>query len=146
MTVADNLRRQHDAALVMSGRLFDLIDSYAGGRDAFAIAMQLTRLVGLLRIHLAQEDVQLYPSLIASEDPEVAKLARIYAEEMGGLATELEIFAQHWSCSASIGGAFDEFREDAHMLLMALSVRIEREDRYLYPLVDATASGGRKAA
>jgi hypothetical protein len=146
MTATDNLRHQHDAALAMSDRLFHLIDDHDGGRDAYAISMQLNKLVGLLRIHLAQEDVQIYPELVASRDPEVARLAMAYANEMGGLAIELEIFAQHWSCSASISGAFDEFREDANVLLLALAVRIEREDRYLYPLADAATAAPRKAA
>ena len=145
MTITENLRRQHDAALCMSNRLFDLIEAYDGGRDAFDIAMQLNKLVGLLRIHLAQEDVAIYPELIASLDPAVARLARSYADEMGGLATELEIFALHWSCSASIVSSFDEFREEANALLLHLAVRIEREDRYLYPLVEPTAPE-RKAA
>src|SRR5213075_3401705 len=111
MTATDDLRRQHDTALAMSDRLFDLMDGYDGGRDAYDIAMQLNKLVGLLRIHLAQEDVQLYPELIASKDQDVARLARPYAKEMGGLAIELEIFAQHWSCSAGIVRNFEEFRE-----------------------------------
>jgi len=145
MAVTTNLRRQHDAALAMSDRLVDLMDSYDGGRDAYDIAMQLNRLVGLLRIHLAHEDVELYPELIASPDEEVARLARSYADEMGGLAIELEIFAQHWSCSAGIVSNFDEFREATSTLLLHLAVRIERENRYLYPLADEAATK-RKAA
>jgi hemerythrin-like domain-containing protein len=146
MTSTDNLRRQHDAALAMSDRLLDLMDSYDGGRDTYAIAMQLNRLVGLLRIHLAQEDVHLYPALAASGDPAVSQLALAYANEMGGQAIELEIFAQHWSCTASIAGAFDEFRKEADALLLAIAARIERENRYLYPLADAAAATQRKAA
>jgi hemerythrin-like domain-containing protein len=146
MTATDSLRRQHDTALAMSDRLFDLMDGYDGGRDAYDIAMQLNKLVGLLRIHLAQEDVQLYPDLIASQDQEVARLARSYAKEMGGLAIELEIFAQHWSCSAGIVSNFEEFREATSALLLHLAVRIERENRYLYPLADAAAAHRRKAA
>ena len=146
MNATDNLRRQHDAALAMSDRLFDLIDSHDDGRDTNAIALQLNKLVGLLRIHLAQEDVQLYPELIVSPDQDVARLARSYAKEMGGLAIELEIFAQHWSCSASIVGNFEEFREEANALLLKLAVRIERENRYLYPLADAAMALKRKAA
>jgi hypothetical protein len=146
MTATDSLRHQHDTALAMSDRLFDLMDGYDGGRDAYDIAMQLNKLVGLLRIHLAQEDVQLYPELIASQDKEVAKLARSYANEMGGLAIELEIFAQHWSCSAGIVSNFEEFREATSTLLLHLAVRIERENRHLYPLADAAAALKRKAA
>jgi hypothetical protein len=146
MSATEHLRRQHDAALDVSSRLFDLMDSYDGGRDAFPIAMQLNKLVGLLRIHLAQEDVELYPALFASRDGAVARLARCYATEMGGLASELEIFAQHWSCSASIVSNFEEFQDEANALLLHLAVRIEREDRYLYPLADAADDSGRQAA
>jgi len=148
MTATDNLRREHEAALEMSGRLFDLIKGYSGDRDAYGIEIQLSKLVGLLRIHLAHEDVQLYPELEASNDEGIARLARSYSAEMGGLATELEIFARHWSCSASIACSFEEFREEAHTLLLALAVRIEREDRYLYPLAEAATAvtRDRKAA
>ena len=139
MITTDNLRRQHDAANAMSSHLCDLIDSYRGHRYAEAITMQLSRLVGLLRIHLAQADVQIYAALAMSEDPAVVRIAFSYANEMGGLAIDLETFARHWSCSASISGRFDEFRDDAHALLLALAVRIEREDRILYPLADALA-------
>ncbi len=130
----------------MSDRLFDLIESYDGGRDAFDIAMQLNKLVGLLRIHLAQEDLQIYPELAGSPDEKVARLARSYANEMGGLAIELEIFAKHWSCSASIVSHFDEFREAANILLLTLAVRIERENRYLYPLVEAMGTATNRRA
>ena len=137
MTCTDRLRREHDAALAMSNRLLDLIDSYAGEEDALVIAMQVNKLLGLMRIHLAHEDVQLYPQLIALDDQAVARLARTYANDMGGLAIELETFARHWSCSASIASGIEEFRDEAHILMLALAVRIECENRYLYPLADA---------
>ena len=146
MSLTDNLRKQHEDALAMSCRLFDLIDGYAGPAGAYPIIMQLNRLIGLLRIHLAEEDIELYPRLTASGDASVARLAQRYVDEMGSLATDLEIFARHWSCPASIANRFEEFRAGAHELLVALAVRIEREDRYLYPLVDDLFATRRKAA
>ena len=146
MITTDNLRRQHDAANAMSSHLCDLIDSYRGHRDAEAITMQLSRLVGLLRIHLAQADVQIYAALAMSEDQAVARIAASHTNEMGDLAVDLETFARHWTCSASIAGRFDEFRDDAHALLMALAVRIEREDRILYPLAEQMVAGDQRNA
>jgi hypothetical protein len=90
-----------------------------------------------LRVHLAYEDVELYPSLMDSRDPGAARTAAAYFAEMGGLATDLEYFARHWSCSVSIAGNIDEFRHDLHELMLALAVRIERENRYLYPLAES---------
>jgi hypothetical protein len=137
MVKLDILRRQHDAALDMAQRLLVLIDAYRPGAQAFPILMQLNRLYAVLRVHLAHEDVELYPALMASSDPRAARTARLYVDEMGDLALNLECFAQHWSCSASIANNFDEFRQAAQDMMLALAVRIEREDRYLYPLVEA---------
>lgn len=131
------LREQHDAALAMADQLLDLVDAYQPGQQIFPIVMQLNRVIGLLRVHLANEDVELYPAMIASGDAEVASIAQSYSDDMGGFAIELELFARHWSCSASIVSGFEEFREDAHALLLTLAARIERENRYLYPLAEA---------
>lgn len=130
------LRHQHDAALLMADRLIDLVDHYDPRTAAIPILMQLNRLLGLLRVHLAHEDVELYPKLIESSDPEVARTASAFVTEMGSLAIDLEWFALRWSCSASIAGNIDEFREAVHQLALALTGRIERENRYLYPLAE----------
>lgn len=133
------LREQHDEALDMAQRLLELIDGYKAGASACPILRQLNRLCGVLRVHLAHEDVQLYPALTASSDPNIARTAQHYVDEMGGLALDLEYFARQWSCSASISNDFAEFSQAANDLMLALAVRIERENRYLYPLVDSVA-------
>jgi hypothetical protein len=137
MVNTEILRQQHDAALSMADRLIDLADNYKPGTQAIPILMQLNRLLGILRVHLAHEDVELYPCLMESSDPAVARTATTYFAEMGGLATDLEYFSRHWSCSVSIAGNIDEFRHDLHELMLALAVRIERENRYLYPLAES---------
>ena len=142
----DDLRREHDAALDMAQRLLDLIDGHKAGTPAYPILMQLNRLYGILRVHLAHEDIQLYPALMASADPQVARQARKFVDEMGDLATNLECFAQHWSCSASIASNFAEFSDAARDLTLALASRIERENRYLYPLVEAAIAEQRRDA
>jgi hypothetical protein len=130
------LRHQHDVALSMADRLIDLTDNYTAASPAMPILLQLNCLLGILRVHLAHEDVELYPRLMESIDPNVARTACAYFAEMGGLATDLEYFVRHWSCSVSIAGNIDEFRHDLHELMLALAVRIERENRYLYPLAE----------
>jgi hypothetical protein len=136
MVKTETLRQQHDVALSMADRLIDLADNYKPETPAIPILMQLNRLLGLLRVHLAHEDVELYPSMMDSSDPEVARTAVTYFSEMGGLAMDLEYFSRHWSCSVSIAGNIDEFRQDLHELMLALAVRIELENRYLYPLAE----------
>ena len=131
---------QHDAAMAIAQHLLFLIDSYRGSGDAFAIALQLAKLFGLLRTHLAHEDTELYPSLATCADPEVADLARAYMMEMGSLAETFEQFALRWSSSAVIATSFEQFRAAAFDLIAALELRIERENVYLYPMAALVAS------
>lgn len=63
-----------------------------------------------------------------------------YAAEMGGLANELERFVRRWPSSAVIAGSFNEFADAARGMVLALAVRIERENRFLYPLAEAVAA------
>ena len=146
MIKLDILRRQHEAALDMAQRLLELVDGHRPGTNAVPILMQLNRLYSVLRIHLALEDIELYPALAASSDPNVARTAEQYVDELGGLAGNLECFARHWSCSASIAGNFAEVSEAVHELMLALAVRIERENQYLYPLADAAIGDRRRDA
>jgi hemerythrin-like domain-containing protein len=140
------LRCQHETALALAHRLLELVEDHQPGASTYPILMQFNRLFGIMRVHLAHEDVELYPMLMASMDPRAAHTAQLYVDEMGDLAGNLEGFARHWSCSASIASRFDEFREAVHELILALAIRIEREDQYLYPLVEAEAKVRRHAA
>jgi DUF438 domain-containing protein len=137
MVKIDVLRSQHDEALAMAERLIELVDHYDPRSAAIPLVMQLNRLLGLLRVHFTHEDVELYPALTTSGDPQAARTAQRFADEMGGMAVEFECFARRWSCSTTIAGNIDEFREAAHQLLLDLAVRIERENRCLYPLAEA---------
>lgn len=143
MYALTELRQQHDAVMDMADRLLDLVEHYRGEEDALPIAVQFGKLVGLLRVHLAQEDVQFYPELAASGNRETAKLALAYVSEMGSLAIELEFFARRWSSSAVIASNFAEFAVSVEELILQFATRIERENRYLYPLAEAV---DRKAA
>ena len=146
MTKIDHLRSQHDDALAMAERLLVLVDHYDRRTAAIPILMQLNRLLGLLRVHLAHEHVQLYPALMASPEAEVVRAALRHADEMGGLAIDIECFARQWACADDISANIDEFRDATHRLVLELAVRIERENLYLYPLAETEAKRSRQAA
>src|SRR6478672_8257769 len=92
-----SMRRQHDALTEILLRLVNMVDRYRGGPDAYPIAVQLARLVSLLRSHLASEDEWLYPAMVAAHEPGAAALAFGFRAEMGGLASKLEEFERRWS-------------------------------------------------
>ena len=137
MAFTDHLRQQHDMATVSARHLRDLVRRHRPGDDTLAIATDLARLLGVLRVHLAEEDEYLYPALIATNDGIAAELAERYRAEMGSLAWDVEEFMLHWSSSAVIALNFASFKSDLDRLLGALEARIKRENLSLYPVADA---------
>ena len=145
MSRTANLRRQHDAAVVIVGELSTLIAARPGieARDgAFQATLLLAKLTGLLRIHFAQEDRQLYPSLMASGRGGVAEVARRFFEEMGSLGPTYGEFVQRWTSATDILSDPRAFRRESKAIFAALADRITRENEQLYPLADAQIDDG----
>ncbi|MEQ7873524.1 hemerythrin domain-containing protein [Sphingomonas sp. ASV193] len=116
------------------------VEEYRSPDDAPAVALDLARLIGLVRVHLAQEDRLLYGAMIGSGSAHAAATARRFAAEMGGLAERIEAFAMRWSSSALIALDLAAFRAELDSLLAALDERIARENEQLYPLAEATGA------
>jgi len=130
------LRRQHDAAVALVEELGAGIRSYRSTEDAYDIALKLTKLKGLLRIHFAHEDRMLYPAMIAGVDRIAAQTALGFQNEMGGLNAAFEAYASKWALSSNIASAFANFRDESADIFGKLANRIERENEDLYPLAD----------
>lgn len=93
------------------------------------------RLASRLIAHLKAEDWALYPPLLESSDAEVAATARRFVEEMGGLAQAFSAFMERWD-ALSIQSDWPGFRQDCRGIIDALTTRIVRENRELYPLLE----------
>ena len=137
MAYTDRLRQQHDLATIMTEHLCNLVRDHRPSDDATAIATQLARLIGVLRVHLAEEDEYLYPALMESHDRDAGQLAARFQTDMGALAWTMEEFMQRWSSSAVIALNFSAFRAALEVLLGTLLVRIACENETLYPVADA---------
>lgn len=136
MARTELLRRQHDAAVMLVEELGAAIRAYRSTENAYDIALKLTKLKGLLRLHFAHEDRMLYPAMIAGEDHVAAQTALGFQHEMGGLSTAFEAFASKWALSSSIASSFADFRDESADIFGKLANRIERENEDLYPLAD----------
>lgn len=139
MTRTASLRRQHDAALAIAGEIVVLLERVGdkpSRDDAYAVSMLLAKLTGVLRIHFAQEDRMLYPSLMASGRGGVAAVARAFFEEMGQIGPAFADFSEKWRSLGAILAEPARFRSECGAVFMALSDRIERENNELYPLAD----------
>ena len=86
--------------------------------------------------HLKAEDWVLYPRLVESDDPQVAATAKAFSEEMGGLAAAFISYNEKWSAPA-ITADWPGYCVDTLEIIEALTGRITRENRELYPLLEA---------
>ena len=99
---------------------------------------------GLLVAHLRDEDELLYPKLIAAQDSEVRRTAETWLEDMGGILGAWIAYRDQWTPDDVLANT-DRFRAATTGILGALAMRIENENRELYPLLDRLSAEAQKA-
>lgn len=132
----DKFKQQHLAILAA---IDDLRQLARGGvaAQAQAIAAQIIAMSGLIKLHLAVEQRYLYPAAQACGVATVARLGRQYESEMHGIAGVYLAFAGRWNTPVRLAAEPEAFRSEANTVLHALYQRMRREDRELYPAVEA---------
>ena len=128
------LRQDHAELIELVGRLGDFVSAPQSPPvvELFNLRRELS---STLIAHLKAEDWALYPRLMASGDPAVAATAKTFSDEMGGLADAFGLYSQRWD-AMSIQTNWSGFCHDTRGIIEALTVRITRENRDLYPLAD----------
>lgn len=100
--------------------------------ELFALRREIsTKLIA----HLKAEDWVLYPRLLMSPDRYVAATARVFIQDMGGLAGTFAAYSERWKASA-IAVDWTGYCRDSSGIIDAIIDRITRENRDLYPLVE----------
>jgi len=93
------------------------------------------KLATALTRHLKTEDWVVYPALLRSNNELVATTARTFSASMGQLATEFHAYVKRWGAT-EISDDWEGYQRETAEILRMLSLRIKREDRDLYPLLD----------
>jgi hypothetical protein len=132
----DKFKHQHIAILDGIARLRE---ATRGGiaDNAEAIAAQIIKMSGVVKLHLAVEDSTLYPAVARSTDLKLAHLGDCYQSEMDGIAAEYFAFATRWNLAARLRDDPERFRADANRVLHILFDRMKREDKEFYPAIEA---------
>jgi len=134
MAFTDNFRRQHDELVAIVTEIAG--DANDAANKADAIAANLGKLSGKIRMHLTIEDKTLYPRLIGSADANTVATAKKFQDEMGDLAGVYTGFASKWQTAGDIQGNPAGFKSEFNGIVSALSTRINSENTVLYPLAD----------
>ena len=144
MADLDKLRNDHTVILRIVERLRYLINQSTPPPRLHVLAPRYELSAALID-HLQTEDETLYPRLLVSPDPHIAAVARSFSEEMGGLGAAYVQHCKTWNADA-IAADWAGYSLASTALLDALTQRISRENRELYPLLGRLDGEGRARA
>jgi hypothetical protein len=131
------LRHEHLRLMATVRRLRALIERKTPPPRLHLFALR-RELSATLIAHLMVEDWLLYPPLLDSSNSHIAATAREFRDEMGGLADAYRAHGEKWNAGA-ISADWAGYCLECRHILDALTIRITRENRELYPLVEALA-------
>jgi hypothetical protein len=135
----ERLRAEH-AALVTLSRI--VLDMTRAPHPPLSTELAAARgqLRDMLVRHLKCEDWVLYPRLRASGDPELVRITREFEVEMGDLAADFVAYDEGWT-SERVEAEWPGFCRETRIIFDVLAMRVEREERELYPLADKLRGG-----
>ena len=136
MRRTETFRQQHTTIL-------DVVTEFRGLLDPEKVVDNIPDIMGVmigfsgkLKAHLAKEDNELYPDLMALGDPKLSELAAAFQAEIGGLTTAFDSYMETWRSIEAIEDNPDGFVRASEEILDTLTDRINRENRELYALAD----------
>jgi len=104
--------------------------------NASQIAKVISRLAGILKIHLGNEDLYLYPAMLKSEDITLQSKATAFQSEMGGLSEAFMSFKDMYNTQSKITQNLSTAEKDINLVFKKIKARIHEEDNDLYPLAE----------
>ncbi|HJS12368.1 hemerythrin domain-containing protein [Sphingopyxis sp.] len=130
----ERLRAEHAALIALAGIITELTNTPGPPRPA-ELAAARARLRETLVRHLKCEDWILYPRLRATGDAEMMRITHEFELEMGDLAAEYVAYDGKWTAER-VAARPEEFGRETAAIFAVLAMRVEREERDLYPLAD----------
>lgn len=131
----NNLVRQHEAIRENVKTIESLINKNNIENDSFEISKNINLLIGVLKVHLQSEDNFLYPQLLKSDDDKLKNMAKHYIDEMGNINVEFEKYKTQFNTKTKINDNVESFKNFTTEIIKVLKNRLDKEDKYLYPLI-----------
>lgn len=136
MSQANMLRKHHKSLGEMALELEKSLGGPPSPAARQAVILVLSRMGGLLALHLAMEDHVMYPLLRAQADGAAAAAARRSFAEVGGLKDGFDAYRTKWMRPSALEASWEAFAAETRVFLESLRERIGREERELFPALD----------
>ncbi|KOA19304.1 hypothetical protein CLHOM_24100 [Clostridium homopropionicum DSM 5847] len=130
-----NLKRQHNEVMNLANYILNNITSSTVEQNLDQIVKNINTITGKLKIHLLNEDKYLYPFLSSSPDTTLNAFGVKYSEEMKEVSKAYEDYKSKYNTVNKVKQNIVEFNKDTEKIFEALSSRIDREEKELYPLL-----------
>jgi hypothetical protein len=140
MRPSERFRRQHDELLELTLEIDAALTVPGFPQNARDVRRMMARLKGKLVVHSTMENEALYPRLLEHSDPTICALAKDLFSELGGI---YDTFAAHhakWTSVEDIEAEPVAYARHTREIFEKLKLRMERENRELYPLADREGS------
>ncbi|MBV9271909.1 MAG: hypothetical protein JO165_12505 [Candidatus Eremiobacteraeota bacterium] len=117
-------------------RLLDQVVRLMHSASEQEICLELSRLAGVVKLHLALEDQHMYPRMLEHTDTVVQQAAHEYKASMAEFALEYVAFHDKWMRNGAVSDARLEFIKEFKGVSDVLRARISHENQGLYDLID----------
>lgn len=134
------LREQHQNLAAMLGEIKDL--SSRENPDSQAIVEGLGKFKAAVLDHLSLEDNTFYPVFfeeMKKDLRDVTELKNLYGE-MKNIAEQVVSFLASYDDSRKVEEGMDNFKTGLDNIIQVLSLRIEREDYFVFSVYEKLAS------
>lgn len=136
MVLIRKLRQQHaELGEAVAALLAGIRDP--DGPDGPALRSGLRAFETAVRAHLDLEDSRFYPGARAHPDPEISSLATRYWSNMGHIRDLVAGYLETWMVERRIEDDPLGFQRESEVIFGFLLRRVEREERDLYPRLEA---------
>ena len=133
--VIENYLEQHVKIKTQIGVIKKLAIENTLKENAVKIGTEISRLAGIINIHLSSEDKFMYPKMIASENVKVKNTAMVYQNEMGNLLKVFTAFKEKYNTKPKIIENERFFTADLKEIVAQLLTRMNKEEQELYKLL-----------
>jgi hypothetical protein len=131
----ENSRRQHTELRRHADELLAALD-VDGAFDGQLVQRALSRMNGVLKVHVAMEIEGLYPRLLNHDDDDVRRLAQTMIDKLKGTYEGFFQFRSNWHADA-VDADRDKFVAQARFVAKAFHDSTHQEELRLYDKVDA---------
>lgn len=127
MNFIEKYKNQHKQILLTIDEMKKFMNHDQVISQNLEIRNRISKLAGIIKLHLATEDRFLYPELLKNKDENVRKTTQQFIDEMGCLYDNFSDYLERWPNGIVIKKEPENFISHSNDIFNALSNRIDKE-------------------